>query len=250
MSSPWFVVFCPTQCLTRPDSTLASRIIVASGVAIPTASLCINRRLYKIATLTTVNRISSSQVRLGRVRNRQFWAESDFVTEKTCSSGRCCSWSGNSSTASRDACVFLFFSTSVPPHVPFTEYIVSGHRYDVYGDIGCFPFTYNTLPAYPLVVIWPVVIGLISAVYCGEQLFRHGARTGCLTTNSSHSASFPSPARSVQSVPLLQCLPHRQSLLPADGSGDARAVLHHPHRPLGHVGQLKRLRVEAMDQLV
>lgn len=34
---------------------LASRIIVAVAVAIPTASLCINRRLYKIATIQRVN---------------------------------------------------------------------------------------------------------------------------------------------------------------------------------------------------
>ena len=33
---------------------LASRILVGGAVAIPAASLCINRRLYKIATATTL----------------------------------------------------------------------------------------------------------------------------------------------------------------------------------------------------
>ncbi len=41
----------------------ASRIIVASSVAIPMASLCINRRLYKIATLSSVNPLTRSEVR-------------------------------------------------------------------------------------------------------------------------------------------------------------------------------------------
>lgn len=45
----------------RLTSTLASRLIIASNVGIPAASLCINRRLYKIATSTSVS-ITRSQV--------------------------------------------------------------------------------------------------------------------------------------------------------------------------------------------
>lgn len=43
--------------------SLATRVIVAVAVAVPTASLCINRRLYKIATSTTVS-VSSEEVRI------------------------------------------------------------------------------------------------------------------------------------------------------------------------------------------
>lgn len=60
-------------------------------------------------------------------------------------------------------------SLSTPP----SEYIVQGHRFNIYEDIGCFPALYNTLPTYFISNMWPLLIGLISAVYCG----------GCLTFN-------------------------------------------------------------------
>ena len=44
-----------------------------------------------------------------------------------------------------------------------------GRRYDVYEDIGCYPVVVNVWLAYPLVMAWPLVIGLISAVYCGKS---------------------------------------------------------------------------------
>jgi pheromone a factor receptor len=45
---------------------------------------------------------------------------------------------------------------------------VQGHRFNIYGDVGCFPFTYNVWPAYLLVSCWPIAIGLVSAVYCSK----------------------------------------------------------------------------------
>lgn len=50
----------------------------------------------------------------------------------------------------------------------FTDTIPQGHRYDIYEDIGCVPTVYNTPLAVVMFYIWPIVIGLISAVYCGE----------------------------------------------------------------------------------
>lgn len=44
--------------------------------------------------------------------------------------------------------------------------LLLGHRFDIYEDIGCYPFTYNTPLSYPLSQAWPIAIGLISAVYC------------------------------------------------------------------------------------
>lgn len=41
---------------------LASRVVVAAGVALPAASLCIQRRLYNIASIKTVN-MSHAEVR-------------------------------------------------------------------------------------------------------------------------------------------------------------------------------------------
>ncbi|KAG6860869.1 hypothetical protein C0995_006549 [Termitomyces sp. Mi166 len=46
------------------------------------------------------------------------------------------------------------------------QFIVQGHRYDIWEDVGCYPTTVNTPPAYPLSFLWPNIIGLISAVYC------------------------------------------------------------------------------------
>lgn len=53
-----------------------------------------------------------------------------------------------------------------------TAYIVQGHRFNILEEIGCYPAIYNTLPAYFLVDWWPIVLGLISAVYCSEYSFR------------------------------------------------------------------------------
>ena len=47
------------------------------------------------------------------------------------------------------------------------DFIVQPHRYDILEDIGCQPATYNTLPAYFLVFMWPILLGLISFIYSG-----------------------------------------------------------------------------------
>ena len=47
------------------------------------------------------------------------------------------------------------------------DYIVQPHRYDILEDIGCQSATYNTLPAYFLVFMWPILLGLISFIYSG-----------------------------------------------------------------------------------
>lgn len=45
----------------------------------------------------------------------------------------------------------------------------TGHRFDIFEDIGCLTFTYNTPLAFVLVMAPPLILGLISAVYCGKQ---------------------------------------------------------------------------------
>ena len=46
------------------------------------------------------------------------------------------------------------------------EYVVQGHRFDIFEGVGCYPFIYNTILAFLLSDCWPIVIGLISACYC------------------------------------------------------------------------------------
>lgn len=49
-----------------------------------------------------------------------------------------------------------------------TDVVVQPHRFDILEDIGCYPVVYNTLPAYFLYFMWPVVLGMISFCYSGE----------------------------------------------------------------------------------
>ena len=51
-----------------------------------------------------------------------------------------------------------------------TEYVVQGHRFNLYEGVGCMPALYNTALMYVTTAMWPVVLGLCSAVYCGKLL--------------------------------------------------------------------------------
>lgn len=46
-----------------------------------------------------------------------------------------------------------------------SEYIPQGHRFNIFEDVGCYPFTYNTPVAYALVLCPPVIVGIVSGVY-------------------------------------------------------------------------------------
>ncbi|KAG1750489.1 pheromone receptor Rcb3 B43 [Suillus paluster] len=107
---------------------ISSRLIVGVSVAIPAASLCINRRLYKIATISTVTTTKAHR--------------------------------------RRAIMVDLAIALGIPMLQMVLQFIVEGHRFNIFEEIGCYPFTYNTWLAYPLSNLWPLVIGLISAVYC------------------------------------------------------------------------------------
>ncbi|KAH7926791.1 STE3-like pheromone receptor [Leucogyrophana mollusca] len=106
---------------------ISARYIIGTSVAIPASSLCIIRRLYRIALMQSVERTK---------RERRL-----------------------------DIAVDLSIGVVFPIIVMALEYIVQGHRFDIYEQIGCYPATYNTTLSYPLVLMWPVVIGLVSSVY-------------------------------------------------------------------------------------
>ncbi|GBE87045.1 Pheromone B alpha 3 receptor [Sparassis crispa] len=134
---------------------ISTRIITGAAVGLPAASLCINRRLYMIARLraTTVTRAEKRRAVL------------------------------------IDSLICVLF----PIVCMVLEFIVQGHRFNIYEEIGCSPATYNTLLAYFLVNWWPVVIGLVSAVYCVLSLRAFAIRRAqfreFLTSNHS-SLSF------------------------------------------------------------
>ncbi|KAL5525152.1 STE3_2 [Sanghuangporus sanghuang] len=107
---------------------ITSRIIIATSVAIPASSLTITRRLYKISRVQTV--MSSQKERR------------------------------------KELAVDLSICVGLPVFVMILYYFVQGHRFNILEQIGCFPVTVNTPPAYAFVWMWPLLLGTISMVYC------------------------------------------------------------------------------------
>ncbi|KAF5342932.1 hypothetical protein D9758_014955 [Tetrapyrgos nigripes] len=107
---------------------ISSRIMLGATVGVPAASLCINRRLYKIATVQAVSITPAEKRRAVLI----------------------------------DSLICLLF----PLIFIALQYVVEGHRFNIYEDIGCYPVVYNTLLAYFTTNMWPLIIGLISATYC------------------------------------------------------------------------------------
>ncbi|KAH9485289.1 Pheromone B alpha 3 receptor [Psilocybe cubensis] len=62
--------------------------------------------------------------------------------------------------------VDLAIGLGIPVIVMVLHYIVQGHRFNIFEEVGCYPFTYNTPPAYFLVYMVPIPIGLTSGAYC------------------------------------------------------------------------------------
>ncbi|KIM66578.1 hypothetical protein SCLCIDRAFT_1211347 [Scleroderma citrinum Foug A] len=106
---------------------ISTKFLIGASVGIPASSLCISRRLYSISRVSTVS--------ITRADKR------------------------------RTVIVDLCISVGLPVLIMALHYIVQGHRFDILEDLGCYPSIYNTLPAYFLVFMWPVVIGCISFVY-------------------------------------------------------------------------------------
>ncbi|KAJ3811579.1 pheromone receptor [Lentinula aff. lateritia] len=73
------------------------------------------------------------------------------------------------------------------------DIIVQGHRFDIFEQYGCSPTTYNTIPAYFLFYMWPILIGLVSLVYSGLTLRSFYVRriqfTQILSSNNSINPS-------------------------------------------------------------
>ncbi|KAG2029751.1 pheromone A receptor-domain-containing protein [Suillus americanus] len=111
---------------------ISIRIMLGASVGIPAASLCINRRLYNIAKVHAAALTDEAKRRAILI----------------------------------DTLICVLF----PMIVVALQYVVQGHRFDIYEDVGCYPFIYNTLPAFFLSDSWPIIIGLVSSVYCGAPL--------------------------------------------------------------------------------
>ncbi|KAI9509915.1 STE3-domain-containing protein [Russula earlei] len=108
------------------------RIQIGLNVAISACSLCINRRLYKIASAKSV--ITDTEKR-------------------------------------RQIMIDLMIGLGIPVLHMISAYIVTGHRYNLFEDFGPFPAIVNRLPSYFLVYAWPLVIGCVSFIYCARTIY-------------------------------------------------------------------------------
>ncbi|KAI0298958.1 GPCR fungal pheromone mating factor [Multifurca ochricompacta] len=113
---------------------IATRIQVGLNVAIPACSLCINRRLYKIATVKAVM-ITPAEKRRA------------VITD-------------------------LLIGIGIPILQMAVQYVVEGHRYNIFEDFGPLHATVIMIPSFPLFYAWPVAIGVISLVYCIMTIYQ------------------------------------------------------------------------------
>ncbi|PCH42926.1 putative fungal pheromoneG-protein-coupled receptor [Wolfiporia cocos MD-104 SS10] len=112
---------------------ITTRWRMASGIGICTASLIINRRLYKIATVSAVS-----------------------VTQRD-----------------RRRMIYIDLAIGLIPSILVVAlyWFIQGHRFDLYEGYGCQLEIANTILSYFLYACWPIVIGLISMFYCTMTLF-------------------------------------------------------------------------------
>nr|AGG68697.1 putative pheromone receptor [Flammulina velutipes]QPK40831.1 putative pheromone receptor [Flammulina velutipes] len=111
---------------------ISTQIMMGGNVGIPASILCISRRLFKITSIQSVS--------VTRADKR------------------------------RDIIVDLGIAAGIPLIILACHTVVHAHRFDILEDVGCFPVTYNTLPAYFLYFPWPIILGLVSFVYSAFTL--------------------------------------------------------------------------------
>ncbi|KAG8687519.1 a-factor receptor [Ceratobasidium sp. 423] len=111
---------------------ISSKIVIGQSVGLTAASLCINRKLYNIATIQSVSITPASR--------------------------------------RRTMMVDLFLGIVFPIIVMGLHYIVQPTRYNIIENIGCWPNIYNSLLAIPMVFMWPIIISCASFIYCSLSI--------------------------------------------------------------------------------
>ncbi|KAF7374515.1 Pheromone B alpha 1 receptor [Mycena sanguinolenta] len=107
---------------------ISTHFLNGFNLAIPACSLCINRRLYHIASVRTVTKTHSEK--------------------------------------RKAIMIDLLIGLGLPILQIPLQYIVQGHRYNIFEDIGCLSETYETPVAIVLFHLPPILVGCVSAVYC------------------------------------------------------------------------------------
>ncbi|KDN45777.1 hypothetical protein RSAG8_04610, partial [Rhizoctonia solani AG-8 WAC10335] len=117
-----FVDYAPAWC------SISTKIIVGQSIGLTAASMCINRKLYNIASLQSVTITPESK--------------------------------------RRNMIVDLSIGILFPIIVMVLHYIVQPTRYIIFENIGCWPNSSSTLVTIPLTFMWPLLICCTSFIYC------------------------------------------------------------------------------------
>ncbi|KAF8465216.1 STE3-domain-containing protein [Russula ochroleuca] len=112
---------------------ISTRIQVALNVAIPACSLCINRRLCKIATAKAAMTTNADKRRA--------------VVQD------------------------LLIGVGIPILQIIAQYVVSPNRYNIFEDFGPFLAVVDTPLTFILFFAWPVAIGTVSLFYCVTSIW-------------------------------------------------------------------------------
>ncbi|GLB37243.1 putative pheromone receptor [Lyophyllum shimeji] len=134
---------------------ITTKFMIGTALGLPAASLCVQRRMYHIASIRTV-----TETRVDRRRA--------IISD-------------------------LSIGLGLPVLFMILHYIVQGHRFDIFEDIGCTPSTYNTPLAYLLVDTPPLIFGLLSTIYAILSIIAFKRRNlelkALLSTGSGPSAN-------------------------------------------------------------
>jgi pheromone a factor receptor len=109
----------------------AIKLQVALGPGLSGASLCITRRLAKIAT-------SKTSVTDSRQRRN-------------------------------DMIIDLGIGVGVPVMIMIMSIVVQPHRFNIIEGFGCSMPTWRSLPAIFIIPLWPIVFGFVSSLYGGKN---------------------------------------------------------------------------------
>jgi len=152
---------------------ISTRFIVGLNVGIPAAALVITHRLFRIA--------SSNAVLTTRAEKR------------------------------RAIYVDLAIGLGIPILQMGLQIIVEGHRFDIFEEFGCLHNTYNVPPAFPITIIWPAVLDIVTVVFSvlNIRLFWKSSRQlrEMLGSNKSVSSNRYIRLIALSSVTILISLP-------------------------------------------
>nr|AER51017.1 pheromone receptor [Lentinula edodes]AGL07755.1 pheromone receptor [Lentinula edodes] len=113
---------------------ISVRITMAATAGLPSSSFCIVRRLYGIVSIRTVS--------ISRAEKRR----AIIIDSLICVLGP-----------------LIYLALRKVSCSQF--YIVQGHRFNIFEDLGCAPALYDSLPLYFITYSWSIIFGLASAVY-------------------------------------------------------------------------------------